>query len=231
VDLAIGRQVVSILPDDPTLQFGPGGIAEGIIASLDCPVHIWSGLVTDAIAGLSDRGLLLSPATAGYVWGAGGLTRLASAGRLHLLPVEETHDLTRVSAIPRFVGCNTALQIGLDGAVNVERIGHRAVAGIGGHPDFCAAATRSVDGLSLIALRSTNRRGESTIVPHVDVVSTPRCDVDVVVTEHGIADLRGVDDHERAHRLISVAAPTHRESLLVAALARAAAGRGSSASA
>jgi acyl-CoA hydrolase len=155
--------------------------------------------------------------TAGYVWGARGLVELATAEGLQLLPIEETHDLTRVSAIPRFVGCNSALQVGLDGGVNVERIGNRVVAGIGGHPDFCAAATRSVGGMSLIAVRSTNRRGESTIVPGVDVVSTPRCDVDVVVTEHGIADLRGADDDERARRLVSVAAPAHRESLLGAA--------------
>ncbi|HLY82511.1 MAG TPA: acetyl-CoA hydrolase/transferase C-terminal domain-containing protein, partial [Acidimicrobiales bacterium] len=205
VDLAIGRNVVSVLPDEPTLQFGPGGIAEGVIASLDRPVRIWSGLVTDAMAGLAARGLLVGQLTAGWVWGGRPIAELARNGGLRLLPVEDTHDLTRVSAIPRFIGCNTALQVGLDGSVNVERVGDRVVAGIGGHADYCAAASRSAGGLSVIALRSTNRRGDSTIVPRVDVVSTPRCDVDVVVTEHGVADLRGVDDAERAERLVAVA--------------------------
>jgi acyl-CoA hydrolase len=210
VDLAIGRRVVSVLPPEPTVQLGPGGIAEGVVSSLDRPVRIWSGLVTDAMAGLKDRGLLVGQVTASYVWGGDPVAVLARDGGLRLRPVEETHDLTRVSAIPRFVSCNTALQVGLDGAVNVERVADRVVAGIGGHADFCAAGARSVGGMSLIALRSTDRRGRSTIVPRVAVVSTPRCDVDVVVTEHGIADLRGVDDAERARRIVGVASPAHR---------------------
>ncbi|HEX5587302.1 MAG TPA: acetyl-CoA hydrolase/transferase C-terminal domain-containing protein, partial [Acidimicrobiia bacterium] len=107
----------------------------------------------------------------------------------------------------------TALQVGLDGSVNVERVGGRLITGIGGHPDFSAGASGSTGGLSLIALRSTTRGGTSTIVATPEVVSTPRCDIEVVVTEHGIADLRGADDDERARRLVAVAAPEHRSSL------------------
>jgi acyl-CoA hydrolase len=214
VDLVIGRHVASVLPDEPTLQHGPGGVAEAIVAAVDRPVRVWSGLVTDAMAALDDRGLLLGSVTAAYVWGGKPVAELAAAGKLHLVPVEESHDLTRVSAIDRFVACNTALQVGLDGSVNVERVGGRYVAGIGGHADFCAAAARSVGGISIIAFRSTTRSGASTIVPQVEVVSTPRCDVEIVVTEHGVADVRGVDDGERARRIAAVAAPGHRAALL-----------------
>lgn len=214
VDLAIGRNVVSVFPEEPTIQVGPGGIAEAIVASLTRPVHVWSGLVTDAVAELMARGLLLGSVTAGYVWGGGPVAELARAGRLKLDRIEHTHDLTHVSGIDRFVGCNTALQVGLDGSVNVERVGGRLVAGIGGHPDFCTAGTRSKGGMSVIALRSTTGRGASTIVAKVETVSTARCDVDVVVTEHGVADLRGVDDAERARRIAAVADPAHRPSLL-----------------
>jgi acyl-CoA hydrolase len=220
VDLAIGRHVRAILPEDPTLQFGPGGIGEGVVAALDRPVRIWSGLVTESMADLARRGLLRGVITAGYVWGGAAIREVARAGRLRLRPVEETHDIGRVAEIERFVGCNTALQVGLDGSVNVERVGSRIVAGIGGHADFCAAAARSVGGVSVIALRSTTRSGASTIVAEVDVVSTPRCDVDVVVTEHGVADLRGVDDHQRARRLAAVAAPAHRDRLASEASSR-----------
>jgi acyl-CoA hydrolase len=213
VDLAVGRNVVSVLPDDPTLQFGPGGISEGILAALDRPVRIWSGLVTPAVADLDRRGLLRDSITTAYIWGGESIRAVAGAGKLNLLPVEQTHDISRVAGIDRFVGCNTALQVGLDGSVNVERVGNRTVAGIGGHADFCAAATQSLEGVSIIALRSTTRNGMSTIVPSVDVVSTPRCDVEVVVTEHGVADLRGVDDDERARRIARVAAPEHRARL------------------
>jgi acyl-CoA hydrolase len=213
VDRAIGRRVATLLPDEPTVQMGPGGIADAIAAGLDRPVRIWSGLVTDAMAELARRDLLLGTVTAGYVWGSEPIADLAQTGRLRLAPIEVTHDLTRVSAIPRFVACNTALQVGLDGSVNVERVGGRVVAGIGGHADYCAAAARSDGGLSVIAVRSTDRRGNSTILPDVEVVSTPRCDVEIVVTEHGVADLRGRDDSERAERLVDIAAPEHRAQL------------------
>jgi acyl-CoA hydrolase len=213
LDLAIGRRVVANLPDEPTMQLGLGVVADAILAMIDRPVHIFSGLLTDAAARLDEKDLLLSPATAAYAWGGRPVFELAQRGQLRLLPVEETHDLTRLSAIDRLVGCNTALQVGLDGSVNVERVGGRYVAGIGGHADFCAGAARSKGGISVVALRSTTRGGASTIVPQVDVVSTPRCDVDMVVTEHGVADLRGVDDETRARRMATIAAPAHRDRL------------------
>ena len=213
VDLAVGRNVVALFPDEPTLQLGPGGIADAIVASVDRPVRIWSGLLTDAAARLDERNLLVGTVTTAYTWGGEPIARLARAGRLALQPVEVTHDVVAVSEIPRFVACNTAVQVGLDGSVNVERVDGRAIAGIGGHADFSAAASRCVDGLSVIALRSTDRRGRSTIVQRVDVVSTPRCDVDVVVTEHGVADLRGLDDDARAARLVAIAAPERRGEL------------------
>ena len=213
IDLRIGQLVVSLLPDDATLQFGPGGIGEGIANALDRPVKIWSGLLTDAMARLADRGLLIGKATAAYTWGGEPVFELARKGLVDMRPVTYTHDITRVSSIPRFVGCNTALQIGLDGAVNVERVGGRIITSVGGHADFCLGASRSVGGLSVIAVRSCTARGESTIVPVAEAVSTPRSDVQVVVTEHGIADLRGIDDRERAARLIRIAAPQHRAML------------------
>ena len=226
VEFEIGRNVASVLPDEPTLQFGPGGIAEAILASIDRPVRVWSGLVTEAVADLESRGLLLGAATSAYAWGGPGLLRLARAGRLVLAPVEVTHDVGSVGTIERFVGCNTALQVDLSGSVNVERVGGRYVAGIGGHADFCAAASRSPGGMSVIALRSETRSGQSTIVPAVEVVSTPRCDVEIVVTEHGVADLRGLDDRERARRLVQVAAPRHRDYLSRAAIISGSTGPG-----
>jgi acyl-CoA hydrolase len=213
VDLAIGGTVVSLLPKDSTIQVGPGGIGEAVLASLTAPVGIRSGLLTESMAELGDRGLLLDRAHAGYVWGGRAITHLAMEDRLGLHPVEVTHDVSTIASIPRFVSCNTALQVGIDGAVNVERVGGRLVAGIGGHADFCAGASRSPGGLSIVALRSTTRNGASTIVPAVEVVSTPRCDVDLVVTEHGTADLRGCNDSERARRMVEIAAPEQHEDL------------------
>jgi acyl-CoA hydrolase len=157
------------------------------------------------MAALHDRGLLLSPVVAAYTWGGEPIDRLAAAGMLQLAPVSETNDSSAVAATRRFVACNTAIQVGLDGSVNIERIGERVITGIGGHSDFCAGASRSIGGLSVIAVRSAAADGTSTIVERVDVVSTPRSDVDIVVTEHGIADLRAVTDRERAQRLRAIA--------------------------
>ena len=211
-DRAIADHVVSLLPADATLQFGPGAIADVVVRAIDTPVHVWSGLLTDAVAELAARGLLRSPAVGAYAYGGAPITELCRAGGARLTAISETHDPRCIADTPGFVALNTALQVGLDGSVNVERVRGRLVAGMGGHPDFCAAAARARDGLSIIALRSTHR-GRSTIVPQVETVSTPRCDVDVVVTEHGVADLRGLDDTERAHRIVAVAAPEHRAEL------------------
>lgn len=204
IDRRIGELVASLVPADATLQFGPGGIGEGIASSLQRPVHIRSGLLTDAMAALHDRGLLLSPAIAAYTWGGDPITRLAEAGMLRLAPVSETNDSSAVAATPRFMACNTAIQVGYDGAVNVERIGDRVITGVGGHSDFCAGASRSIGGLSIIAVRANAADGTPTVVERVDVVSTPRSDVDIVVTEHGIADLRGLTDKQRAERLRTI---------------------------
>ena len=197
---------------DATLQFGPGAVADVVVRAIDTPVRVWSGLLTDAVAELAARDLLARPAVGAYVYGGAPITDLCRAGGARLTAISETHDARCIAENPGFVAINTALQVGLDGSVNVERVRGRLVAGMGGHPDFCAAASRAPDGLSIIALRSTHR-GRSTIVPQVETVSTPRCDVDVIVTEHGVADLRGLDDTERAHRILGVAAPEHRAEL------------------
>lgn len=213
IDMAVAANVVPLLPNDPTIQIGPGGIAEAILLALTKPVRVWSGVITDAIGELEPRGLLTGDVTTGYVWGAEPLAALAARGRLNLLPAETTHNPAEIAACDRFVALNAALQVGLDGSVNIERVGGRVVSGIGGHADFCLGASQSAGGSSIIALRATTRKGRSTIVGVVDVVSTPRTDVDFVVTEHGVADLRGATDAVRRDRLISVAAPEHRSML------------------
>ncbi len=172
--------------------------------------------MTDELVVLAGKGLLAAPAEAAYLWGGPDLHAMVSAGDLVLKELGYTHDLTDISVTERFVAVNTALQVGLDGSANVESAGGRLVSGPGGHPDFAAGASRSPGGLSVVALTSTSG-GRSNIVVRPDVVSTPRADVDVVVTEHGVADLRGCSDRERAERMLAVAAPEHREALAAAA--------------
>jgi acyl-CoA hydrolase len=213
IHAAVGELAAGLVPDGATVQWGPGVIGASVVAALKVPVRVRSGLVTDELADLADRGLLLDTAEAAYTWGGARLAALIDDGRLVLRPVDHVHDLTAISAVPRFVAINTALQVGLDGSANVEMVGGRIVAGPGGHPDFAAGASRSPGGLSIIALPSISG-GRSTIVARPEVVTTPRFDVDIVVTEHGVADLRGGDHRQRAQRLVQVADPEHRDRLL-----------------
>jgi acyl-CoA hydrolase len=156
--------------------------------------------------------VLLDRAETTYAWGGDDLAALSAAGRLRLVPSDQSHAIDRLAGFEQFTAVNSALEVGLDGAANVEVLDGRPVSGIGGHADFNAAAARSADGLSIVALTAT-RRGRSTIVPAVEKVSTPATDVHVVVTEHGVADLRGADAVERRRRLVAVAAPEFRDQL------------------
>ena len=208
----IASLVAGLLPEAATLQWGPGRIGAAVVEAVERSVTVRSGVVTDELVGLAERGLLHGVAEAAYAWGGSGLMALAESGRLRLVAVERSHDLGRLAAAPRFVAVNTGLQVGLDGATNVEGAPGRIVSGPGGHPDFSLAAARSPGGLSVIAARATVG-GRSSIVVRPAIVSTPHTDVDVVVTEHGVADLRGLDPEGRAEALVAVADPVHRAAL------------------
>jgi acyl-CoA hydrolase len=96
------------------------------------------------------------------------------------------------------VAVNTALEVDDQGQVNVESLPGAAVGGIGGHPDYAVAATRSVGGLSIVAVPAAHR-GRSNLVERLSgPVSTPAHDVDILVTEDGAVDLRGLDRRERS---------------------------------
>ena len=164
------------------------------------PVRVDSGLVTDAVVDLDDRNLLRGMPQGAYLAGTARLYEWSDGKRV-VAPVEVTHDLGRLSAVECFVAVNTALEIDAVGQVNVERVGDQPVGGIGGHADFSLAASRSLLGFSVIALASRHRDAP-TLVEHLTApVTTPRSDVDVVANEHGAADLRGLDDLERATAL------------------------------
>jgi acyl-CoA hydrolase len=172
------------------------------------PVHVDSGLLGDGVVDLDDAGLLASDPVATYLVGTQRLYAWADArgraGHPVLHGVEHTHDPVRLASEPPLVAVNTAVEIDLDGQVNVEGTARALVGGIGGHPDYAAAATRSRRGLSVIALASTHR-GVPTLVERLArPVTTASHDVDAVVTEHGVADLRGLDRDERRRALARV---------------------------
>jgi acyl-CoA hydrolase len=191
---ALGRHVASLIDEGVRVQFGPGPISQAVFDALECPVRIDSGLLTDSLLTLVERGLLIGEPTAGYLSGDGIYDWADTRPVLH--GVEFTHDLTRLATGLPLVAINVALQVDLDGQVNVERIGASTVGGLGGHPDFCTAAQRSPHGLSLVCV-PTSFGGRSTLVERLDApVTTARNDIDMFVTERGVLDIRGLDAAE-----------------------------------
>ncbi|MFP5022732.1 acetyl-CoA hydrolase/transferase C-terminal domain-containing protein [Pseudonocardia phyllosphaerae] len=201
-DLAIAGHVASLVPAGARIQFGPGRLSAAVVAALDVPVSVDSGLLTDPVVDLDARGLLRGTPSATALHGSPRLydwaDRFGRSGHGVVRPVEYTHDVSRLAsgAPGPLVAVNTALEIDRDGQVNVEGVAGSAAGMIGGHPDFAAAAARG-PGLSVMALPATHR-GRRTLVDRLaGPVTTPSHDVDVVVTEHGVADLRGLGRDER----------------------------------
>jgi len=197
----IGAIVAGLLPPDSTVQFAPGSVGAGLLGNLRHPIAIDSGVVTDEVVELDRRGLLLGTPTAAYATGTRELYEWLDR-RPVLAGVQTTHDVTRLSRTERFFAVNTALQIDPAGQVNVEAVGGSPVGGVGGHADYALGASRCPTGASIIALPSS-RRGVSTLAARLDApVTTARTDVDIVVTEHGYADLRGLDVRARSAALL-----------------------------
>lgn len=203
---AIGAHVARLVAglDRPRLQWAPGQLGHAVVRAViaaGLPVRVDSGLLGDGVVDLDEAGLLVGDPVATYLVGTRRLHAWADArgraGGPVLHGVEHTHEPGRLAGGPPLVAVNTAVEIDADGQVNVEGTAHTLVGGIGGHPDYAAAASRGAQGLSVIAVASRHR-GRPTLVETLSrPVSTGAHDVDVVVTEHGVADLRGRDRDER----------------------------------
>ncbi|HKS46983.1 MAG TPA: acetyl-CoA hydrolase/transferase C-terminal domain-containing protein [Amycolatopsis sp.] len=204
VDVAIARNVAELVPAGARIQVGPGRLAQAIVGALEVPVRVDSGLLPDPVVDLDAKGLLIGEPVAAYLCGTRRLYEWAD-GRRILHPIETTHDIGRLSAsgAPPLIAVNAALEIDQDGQVNSEGIGDKSAGMIGGHPDFCAAAVRG-PGLSVIAMASMVR-GSPTLVERLSrSVTTCSHDLDIVVNERGITDLRGLSRSERRATLLKL---------------------------
>jgi acyl-CoA hydrolase len=197
---ALADAVLRFVPDGARLQYGPGQLGTALLRRARIPLRIDTGLLTDAVVDLDYHGLLAGTPSATYLLGTETLYEWAN-GRAILRGIDYTHDLTRLSRGDPFVAVNTALEIDPVGQINVEGRGDKVVGGLGGHPDYCAAARMSRGGLSVIAAPTTFN-GRSPLVEQLSrPASTPAHDVDVIVTESGHADLRGADWSQRRKRI------------------------------
>ena len=196
----VGARAARIVPRGATLAVPPGAIGEAVLAALDHPVGIHSGVVGSGVARLDSRGLLRGTPRTAYVVGDEDLYRWAD-GRPMAAGVGVTHDPAVLGSHDALVAVSTGFELDELGNVNAQGFDGDVIGGVGGQPDFAAAAARSSAGLSIVALPSS-RRDASTLVPRLSAPPTlARYEIDVVVTERGNADVRGLSDGERREAL------------------------------
>jgi 4-hydroxybutyrate CoA-transferase len=223
---AIGANVATLIQDGDCIQTGIGSIPAAILRELkglnDLGMH--GGLIDEggmaliqagnlngrrkAIdTGLHITGMALG-STALYEW-------LADTPSVQFRGADHTHEIGVIRQLEDFVSINSAVEVDLYGQVNAEFAGGRQLSGTGGSVDFMRSARASSGGRSIVAMNATARGGSvSRIVPKVEMVTALRTDVDLVVTEFGVAKLDGIPVAERARRLIEIAAPAFRDALL-----------------
>jgi acyl-CoA hydrolase len=221
VHTAIAEHVAGLVSDGATIQLGVGALPSVVGRALSAKrrLRVHSTLAGSWLLDLARSGALCEQPGSVLISEATGSQELYDWVIEAGVPLRTVQELTRpdvLSGIEQFVAMNSALEVDLTGQVNAEEIGSGYVGGIGGQPDYLRAAQRSPGGCSVVMLPATAQGGtRSRIVRrlHAGAVTTPRSNVDVVVTEHGIADLRGKSLIERADALIAVAAPKHCASL------------------
>lgn len=222
LEARIGAQVATLVRDGDTLQFGIGSVPSALAASLASHrrLKLHAGMVSPSMRTLWEAGALDRDAriTSGVALGPASFHDFVAAHpTLWFTDVSHTHDVAAIAAIPRFMAINSAVEVDLFGQVNSERAGGAIQAGAGGLPAFAHGALASRGGRSMICLASTARSGTvSRIVAALGdkaVCTLPRYLADVVVTEHGVAELRGLGLDARAAALIAIAAPDHRDAL------------------
>ena len=232
VQEAIGRHVADMIEDGSTLQIGYGGIPDAVVQQLtskrDLGVH--TEMIGDGILKLVECGavnnsrktFMPGKMVATFALGSRKLYDFMHQNpMLEMHPVSFTNDPYLAGQNDKLVAINASLQVDLLGQCGSESLAHLPYSGTGGQVDFVRAANRSNGGKAFIVLPSTAKEGAiSRIVPTLTPgthVTTGKNDVNYVVTEYGVAQLRGKSARQRAEALIGIAHPDFRAELREAA--------------
>lgn len=231
-DRSIAAHARALVPDGATLQTGIGGIPSMVVGLLaeadggDYGVH--SEMFTTGLMRLHQSGKVSNarkgqfPGVSVTTFAAGTLDLyrwLEDNREVAFLPVDVVNSPEVIANNNTMVTVNGALTVDLHGQVVADSIGGRQFSGIGGHEDFIAQSGLSLEDRSLVCLRSWSTVDGVAIsriaatLPAGSIVTTPRHQLDIVVTEHGVAHLRGRTIRERAQALAEIAAPTFRDEL------------------
>lgn len=224
--------IAELIPDGATMQMGIGAIPDAVLKYLfdkrDLGIH--TELFSDGVIDLVEAGVLtnarkkINPGkiTAGFILGSRRLYEWVDDNPLiELHPTEYVNDPFVIAQNERQVALNSAIEVDLTGQVCADSIGPKLYSGVGGQLDFIYGASRSKEGVPIIALPSTAtmRNGQkisriTTMLKTGAGVVTTRNHVRYVVTEYGVADLYGKTIRQRANALIQIAHPDFRDQLL-----------------
>jgi len=225
-ELRIARHVASLVEDGAVLQLGVGALPDRVLAELGHMQHLGlhTGIIGEAARALIESGVidnsrkLVRPGVSVATMALGSQAFyefLHDNPAVELHPCSFTHGAETLRALPSLCAINSALQVDFAGCVNAEQVGARRISLPGGLPDFAHAAAAAPCGRSIIALRATTSSGvgssvRSNIVASLPVGQAPTLlpeAVDFVVTEHGIAALRGATGQQRRKALMAIAHP------------------------
>lgn len=228
---AIGRNVAALVEDGATLQLGIGTLPDAVLKYLgdkkDLGIH--SEMFSDGVVDLYEQGVItgankiLNPGkmVAAFLMGSKKLYDFVDGHPDVLMKtVDYVNDPAIICQNPKVTSINSCLQVDFNGQVNSESIGVKQFSGIGGQLDYVRGAAMCPDGKSILAMPSTAKGGEiSRIVPAFEAgttVTTTRTDAHYIVTEYGVANLRGKSLRQRAELLIGIAHPKFRDQLWAA---------------
>ena len=227
IEKAIGEHCASLVPDGATLQLGIGAIPDAVLLFLkdkkDLGIH--SEMFSDGVVELAEAGVItnakksLNPGkfVVAFLMGTKRLYDFVNHNPdVDMRPVDYVNHPFVVAQNDNLVSINSCVQVDLMGQVASETVGSKQISGVGGQVDFVRGASAAKGGVSIIAMPSTVKGKISKIVPLLDegaAVTTSRNDVDYIVTEYGVAHLKGETLRQRARNLIAIAHPDFRDEL------------------
>lgn len=225
---AIGENCATLIEDGSTLQLGIGAIPDAVLLFLNDKKNlgIHTEMFSDGVLELVESGVINNSQKSIHK-GKMISTFLMGSKKLYdfvhnnpsveLYPVDYVNDPCVIMKNDKMISINSCIQVDLMGQVVSESIGTTQFSGVGGQVDYVRGASMSKGGKSIIAIPSTASKGKvSRITPFItqgSAVTTSRNDVDYVVTEYGIASLKGKTLRDRAKSLINIAHPDFREEL------------------
>jgi itaconate CoA-transferase len=226
----IGQRIAELIPDRACLQVGVGGVPSGVCEALidrkDLGIH--TEVLNPALAHLIQKGIVtnrwkkINPGKSVFTFAMGDeafYEFLNDNITLESHPVNYVNDPAVIAQNDNVVSINSTIEMDLTGACNSEFVKGHQFTSTGGQLDFVRGAYASKGGMSFIAFQSSIKDGKiSKIVPRLSgPVTTPRTDVHYVVTENGVANLKGLSSTERAQALIGLADPAFQDELTAAA--------------